>query len=75
MEGTISAHEAKVRFGELLARVSKGEEIVITRNGLPAARIIPEGVESNKDIAAFIDAMLERRKGRIEADPGIRARS
>ncbi|MEO7272930.1 MAG: type II toxin-antitoxin system prevent-host-death family antitoxin [Vicinamibacterales bacterium] len=28
---TVSAFEAKTRFGELLDRVSKGEEVVITR--------------------------------------------
>ena len=28
---TITAFEAKIRFGELLERVAQGEEIVITR--------------------------------------------
>ena len=40
---TITAFEAKTRFGELLERVSRGEEIVITRHDKPVARIIPEG--------------------------------
>jgi antitoxin (DNA-binding transcriptional repressor) of toxin-antitoxin stability system len=35
--------EAKTRFGELLDRVARGEEIVITRHEKPVARIIPEG--------------------------------
>jgi len=29
---TITAFEAKTRFGELLERVARGEEIVITRH-------------------------------------------
>lgn len=40
---TITAFEAKTRFGELLDRVRAGEEIVITRHEKPIARIIPEG--------------------------------
>jgi prevent-host-death family protein len=40
---TITAFEAKTRFGELLERVTRGEEIVITRHDKPVARIVPEG--------------------------------
>ena len=40
---TLTAFEAKTRFGELLERVSRGEEIVITRHDKPVARIVPEG--------------------------------
>lgn len=31
----VTASEAKTRFGELLERVSKGEEVVITRDDKP----------------------------------------
>lgn len=71
MDGTISAHEAKVKFGELLARVSKGEEIIITRNGLPTARIIPEGNEPRKEMAEWIEGFIERRKICILNPPGL----
>ncbi len=40
---TVTAFEAKTRFGELLERVSRGEEIVITKHDKPVARIVPEG--------------------------------
>lgn len=40
---TVTAFEAKTRFGRLLDRVSRGEEIIITRHEKPVARIIPEG--------------------------------
>jgi prevent-host-death family protein len=39
----VTALEAKTRFGELLDRVARGEEIVITRHEKPVARMIPEG--------------------------------
>lgn len=35
----VSAFEAKTHFGELLDRVSKGEEVVITRHDKPVARL------------------------------------
>lgn len=39
---TVTAFEAKTRFGELLARVANGEEIVITKYEKPVARLVPE---------------------------------
>ena len=40
---TVTALEAKNRFGKLLDRVARGEEIVITRHDKPVARMVPEG--------------------------------
>lgn len=40
---TVTAVEAKNRFGKLLARVVRGEEVVITRHEKAIARIVPEG--------------------------------
>jgi len=37
----VNIREAKARFSRLLARVSKGEEIVIARAGKPVARLVP----------------------------------
>ena len=39
---TVTAFDAKTRFGELLERVSKGEEVVITRDGKEVAKLVPE---------------------------------
>ncbi len=35
-------HEAKSNLSKLVERVEAGEEIVITRRGEPAARLVPE---------------------------------
>lgn len=35
-------HEAKTQLSKLVERVEAGEEIVITRRGQPAARLVPE---------------------------------
>jgi prevent-host-death family protein len=48
--GVVTAFEAKTRFGELLERVARGEEIVITRHDKPVARIVPEGRGSREDV-------------------------
>ena len=37
----IGAFEAKNRLSELLTRAERGEEIVITRNGRPVAKLSP----------------------------------
>lgn len=38
----ISAADAESRFHELLERVSRGEEIVVTKDDQPIARLVPE---------------------------------
>jgi prevent-host-death family protein len=38
---TVTALEAKTRFGKLLDRVARGEEVVVTRHDKPVARMIP----------------------------------
>jgi prevent-host-death family protein len=37
----VGAFEAKTHLSELLDRVSKGEQITITRHGIPAAKLVP----------------------------------
>ena len=36
-----SVHEAKTNLSRLLAAVARGERVVITRHGVPAAELIP----------------------------------
>jgi prevent-host-death family protein len=47
---SVSALEAKTRFGELLDRVCRGEEVVITRHDKPVARLVPEGRRSVEQV-------------------------
>lgn len=37
----VNMHEAKSRLSKLVELAKKGEDIVIAKNGVPAARIIP----------------------------------
>jgi len=40
MRATVSVREAKTNLSRILARVSAGEEIIITRAGAPVARLV-----------------------------------
>jgi prevent-host-death family protein len=60
---SVTAFEAKTRFGQLLERVMRGEEVVITRHEKPVARLIPEGrasLASVRDAAARLRALQKR---------------
>lgn len=37
----VGVHEAKTRLSELLRGVEAGDEVVISRGGVPVARIVP----------------------------------
>jgi len=39
----VNVQEAKTRLSDLLARVERGEEIVIARAGVPVARLVAIG--------------------------------
>jgi len=36
---TVNMHEAKTKLSELVRKAEQGEEILIARNGIPAAKI------------------------------------
>jgi len=38
---TINIHDAKTQFSKLIEAVGRGDEIVITKAGKPAARLVP----------------------------------
>jgi prevent-host-death family protein len=60
---SVTAFEAKTRFGQLLERVVRGEEVIITRHEKPVARLIPEGrarLASVRDAAAGLRALRKR---------------
>lgn len=76
---TVTAFEAKTRFGELLERVSKGEEVVITRHDKPVARLVPEGARRQDDVRRSVEGLRDlqqrirrRSKARL-ADRDVRA--
>lgn len=59
---TVTALEAKTRFGELLDRVARGEEIVITRYKRPVARMIPEGRPALAEVRQAVGELQALRR-------------
>jgi prevent-host-death family protein len=45
---TVGAYEAKTHLPKLLDRVVEGEQITITRNGKPVARLVPVTSETRE---------------------------
>lgn len=41
MKEMLNVHAAKTNFSKLLARVANGEEIVIAKDGIPVAKLVP----------------------------------
>lgn len=71
---TVGAFEAKTKFSELLDRVERGEEIVVTRHGKTVARIIPEALRdeqaertAREAKAAEVLAAIARVRERLRA--------
>jgi prevent-host-death family protein len=38
---TVNMHEAKTHFSKIIARVQRGEDVVIAMAGKPVARVVP----------------------------------
>jgi prevent-host-death family protein len=68
---SISAFDAKTRFGDLLDRVSKGEEVVITRHDKPVARLVPASGRSLDGVREAVQG-LRTLRAQIAKRPGFR---
>jgi prevent-host-death family protein len=64
---TVNIHEAKTNLSRLLARVARGEEIIIAKAGKPLARLVPfEKARAMTDV-------LDLYKGQIWIAPDFDA--
>lgn len=75
----VTEFQAKQRFDELLERVVRGEEIVITRHEKAVARLVPEGGASLvrirqavADLRSLRSSMAKRRGFRPLTDREIK---
>ena len=54
----MNVHAAKTNLSKLLARVEKGEEIVIAKDGVPVAKLVPfAAVPSPRALGTFEGAI------------------
>ena len=63
----IGAFEAKNTLGALLDRVQSGEEIIITRHGRPAARLVPYKGAIDRAQAGAAAERIRGRASRLKA--------
>ena len=69
MADIITARDANHHFARVLAQVAAGKEFVVTRNGVPVARISPERtVEGHRQLTAkqeqaLADSLARLRRG------------
>jgi len=59
----IGSYEAKTHLPALLERVAKGEEIIITKHGVPIARLVPVENKRHRDVRSVIEELKIFRKG------------
>lgn len=58
----LTVSEARARLPELLDRVERGEEIVVTRHGRPAAVLLrPDALRPRRNEAVFAQARAIRK--------------
>ncbi|MBF0491778.1 MAG: type II toxin-antitoxin system prevent-host-death family antitoxin [Deltaproteobacteria bacterium] len=59
---TVNIHEAKTYLSAILVEVQNGEEVVISKNNLPIARLIPEKIK-RKRVAGTAKNKIKLKKG------------
>lgn len=62
---SVGSYEAKTHLPALLERVALGEEIIITKHGVPIARLVPMEQFRRRDVRAVIQELKKFRKGHI----------
>jgi prevent-host-death family protein len=61
---TLTSEEAHAQWEQLLDRVAQGEEITISRDGIPVGVLSPAAAQRKREIEAAIARIKEMRKGR-----------
>lgn len=70
---TVGTFEAKTHLSELLDRVANGDEITITRNGKPIARLVPVEPTTASDRRELARRIDKARRG-VTLGPGLSIR-
>ncbi len=63
---TVGAYEAKTKLARLLARVSRGGEVIITKHEKPVARLMPISPDTRLSVQESLNglAAIRSRAGR-----------
>lgn len=60
---TVGSYEAKTHLPRLLDEVAAGEEITITKHGVPVAVLVPPPEKRRRSTKEVIEELREFRKG------------
>ena len=69
---TVGSYEAKTHLPSLIARVAKGEQITITKHGVPVAKLVPVETSGKRDRGEVIEELRRIRKGKTLGGISIR---
>jgi prevent-host-death family protein len=69
---SVGSYEAKTHLPALLERVAKGEEIIITKHGVPIARLVPVEKNQRRDVREVIAELKKFRKGHTLGEFSVR---
>ena len=50
----VTVHEAKTHLSRLLARVEAGEDVIISREGTPVARLVPVAAGTSRSLVGAL---------------------
>lgn len=69
---TMTAKELKNRTGDAFRAVGRGDRVVLTRRGRPAAMMVPvAGVEAGEDLLPFEEAWAEIEEALAASQPEL----
>ena len=60
---SVNIYDAKTQLSKLIARVEAGEQITISRNGRPAARLVPIGLLTGPRIPGALAGQIRIADG------------
>lgn len=70
---TVGSYEAKTHLPRLLERTARGEQITITKHGVPVAMLVPIGPSRKKGLQAVIEELKGFNKGQTTGGITIKA--
>ncbi len=71
---TVGTFEAKTHLSELLDRVANGDEITITRNGKPIARLVPVEAGASASDRRELARRIDKARRGVKLGPGLTLR-
>jgi prevent-host-death family protein len=60
---TVGADEAQTHLSRLIDEVTRGQQVAITKNGMPVALLVPVPSTESSDVREVIRQMRELRRG------------